>query len=184
MSRNVESNVRRPSVALYLVGIVFAFAALTGGAWAAGGESNDPPSCPKGEVRNSSTGACEPQRSSSLPDRDRTRYAYALAKAGRYQEALAVLDTLRDPNTREAWNYRGYATRKLGRTDEGIGYYLKAVALDPKYTLVHEYLGEAYIIKGRVDLARQQLGAIEALCGQECEEYRDLAGAIEGKDTD
>jgi hypothetical protein len=26
-----------------------------------------------------------------------------------------------------ALNYRGYATRKLGRTDEGIGYYLKSV---------------------------------------------------------
>jgi hypothetical protein len=40
----------------------------------------------------------------------------ALAKSERYQEALNVLDTLENPNTPRALNYRGYATRKLGRT--------------------------------------------------------------------
>jgi len=34
--------------------------------------------------------------------------------------------------------------RKLTRTDEGIGYYLKSVALDPKYPQVRGYFGEAY----------------------------------------
>ena len=72
----------------------------------------------------------------------------ALAQDGRYDEALATLDLLQNPNTAEALNYRGYATRKLGRVDEGIGYYLQSVALDPDYTLVREYLGEAYVIKG------------------------------------
>ena len=49
-----------------------------------------------------------------------TEYAYALAKADRYQEAIDVLDLLDNPNTPRALNYRGYATRKLGHTDEGI----------------------------------------------------------------
>lgn len=181
MASHITTSFGRRSRALMAIG---ALAAATFGAEAAGGQSDDQPSCPRGEVRNNSTGACEQQRSSSLTDADRARYAYALAKAGRYQEALGVLDTLRQPDTREAWNYRGFATRKLGRTDEGIGYYLKAVALDPKYTLVREYLGEAYVIKGRIDLAEQQLAAIESLCGKGCEEYRDLAAAIQGKDTD
>jgi hypothetical protein len=35
-------------------------------------------------------------------------------------EALATLDLLRNPNTAEALNYRGYAMRKLGRVDERI----------------------------------------------------------------
>jgi Flp pilus assembly protein TadD len=74
-----------------------------------------------------------------------TEYAYALAKSDRYQEAIDVLDLLDNPNTPRALNYRGYATRKLGRTDEGIGYYLKSVALDPNYPQVREYLGEAYV---------------------------------------
>lgn len=75
-------------------------------------------------------------------------------------------------------NYRGYATRKLGRVDEGIGYYLKSVAADPSYAKVREYLGEAYMLKGRSDLAREQLAAIRAICGTGCEEYRDLEEAI------
>lgn len=161
-----------------------ALAAMICAAMAAGGDTQEAPNCPKGEVRNTSTGACEKQSGSAVPDADRTRYAYSLAKAGRFEEALAVLDTLREPNTPKAWNYRGYATRKLGRTDEGIAYYLKAVALDPNYAQVREYLGEAYVVKGRIDLARQQLGAIEALCGKGCEEYRDLAAAIQGNDKD
>ena len=89
-----------------------------------------------------------------------------------------MLDTLSNPNTAKALNYRGYATRKLGRTDEGIGYYLQSVALDPNYAQVREYLGEAYVIKGRVDLAQAQLLKIKALCGTTCEEYEDLAEAI------
>jgi hypothetical protein len=57
-------------------------------------------------------------------DPELTEYAYALAKSERYQEALNVLDTLEHPNTPRA-HYRGFATRKPGRTDEGITYYLK-----------------------------------------------------------
>ncbi len=101
-------------------------------------------------------------------------------KKGEYQAALNLLNTLKNGDTAEAWNYRGYATRKLGRTDEGIGYYQRAIALDPTYAKVREYLGEAWLIKGRPDLAQAQLKTISTLCGQSCEEYRDLEAAING----
>jgi tetratricopeptide (TPR) repeat protein len=89
-----------------------------------------------------------------------------------YQAALDLLNTLKNGDTAEAWNYRGYATRKLGRTDEGIGYYQRSIALDPTYAKVREYLGEAWLVKGRPDLAKAQLKTIATLCGQRCEEYR------------
>ncbi|MDF3935799.1 tetratricopeptide repeat protein [Pseudomonas citronellolis] len=154
-----------------------------GAASANGGSDDDDktkavPDCPRGEVRDSASQRCLEQTSRRLPDADRSAYAYRLAKAGRYEEALALLDTMRQPNTAEALNYRGYATRKLGRVDEGIGYYLQSVRLDPKYPKVREYLGEAYVQQGRLDLAREQLHSIQGLCGKGCEEYRDLAGAI------
>jgi tetratricopeptide (TPR) repeat protein len=117
------------------------------------------------------------RHSSVLPDPDLTEYAYALAKAHRYQEAIDVLDLLDHPNTLRALNYRGYATGKLGRTDEGVGYYLKSVTLDPNYPQVREYLGEAYVIKGNYELAREQLSTIEKLCGKDCEYYEDLTEA-------
>jgi hypothetical protein len=44
---------------------------------------------------------------------------------------------------------------------------------------VREYLGEAYVIQGKIDLAQDQLATIQKLCGStECEEYEDLSAAI------
>lgn len=145
------------------------------------GDDDEPakPNCPKGQVFDSKSNKCVLQTSSLVPDNDRVDYAFRLAKDGRYEEALALLDTLKNPNTAKALNYRGYATRKLGRTDEGIGYYLQSVKLDPQYAKVREYLGEAYVVKGRLDLAQEQLQQIKSICGNSaCEEYRDLAEAI------
>ena len=136
-------------LALGAASIVPAFAA--GG----GGDPPPPPTCAKGQVYN------------------------ALAKQDRFQEALNVLDLLKNPNTPKALNYRGFATRKIGRTEEGISYYLKSVALDPNYAQVREYLGEAYVIQGKFNLAKSQLATIKTICGTGCEEYEDLAQAIE-----
>jgi tetratricopeptide (TPR) repeat protein len=106
--------------------------------------------CGSGEVWDSRSQKCVKAENGVLPDKALAENAFALAKAGRYEEALAVLNLLQEPNTAVALNYRGYATRKLGRVEEGIGYYLKSVALDPQYAQVREYLGEAYVEKGDI----------------------------------
>jgi tetratricopeptide (TPR) repeat protein len=146
---------------------------------ATGMKKTDLTTCAPGQVWDKKTHKCLERHSGILPDSDLTEYAYSLAKADRYQEAIDVLDMLDNPNTPRALNYRGYATRKLGRTDEGIGYYLKSVALDPNYSQVREYLGEAYVIQGKYDLAKDQLATIEKLCGsKDCEYYEDLSDAL------
>ena len=144
------------------------------------GGKDDTTTCPRGEAWDARQKKCVKVQGSVLPDKVLTDYAAALSKAGRYDEALAMLDLLRQPNTAEALNYRGYATRKLGRVDEGIAYYLKSVKLAPRYAQVREYLGEAYVIKGDLARAKAQLQAIKGICGTECEEYEDLAKAISG----
>ncbi|MGE0971312.1 tetratricopeptide repeat protein [Klebsiella sp. WOUb02] len=151
-------------------------------AFAMGDDSTESktPDCPSGQVYDSVTKQCVAEKTSSLSDQDKTNYAYHLAKKGEYQTALNLLDSLKNGNTAEAWNYRGYATRKLGRTDEGIGYYQRSLALEPNYAKAREYLGEAWMIKGRPDLAKAQLKVIAGICGQGCEEYRDLQAAISG----
>jgi tetratricopeptide (TPR) repeat protein len=144
-----------------------------------GMKKTDLTTCAPGQVWDKKAKKCLERHSGVLPDSDLTEYAYSLAKADRYQEAIDVLDMLDNPNTPRALNYRGYATRKLGRTEEGIGYYLKSVALDPDYKQVREYLGEAYVIQGKFDLAKDQLATIEKLCGsKDCEYYEDLADAL------
>jgi tetratricopeptide (TPR) repeat protein len=160
----------------------YALAAGGGGGGGGGGAKQtqqDLTTCPKGQVWDDKTKHCVTMKSDVLPDAQLVEYAYALAKAERFDEALQTLDLLKDPNTPRALNYRGYATRKLGRTDEGIAYYLKSVAMDPNYAQVREYLGEAYALQGKFDLARQQLDTIAKICGStQCEEYEDLSQAI------
>jgi len=152
--------------------------ALADGGGSSGGSDKTTTTCPPGEVYDARSNGCVKQKSEVLPDEALTQYAYALAKEERYAEALDVLNLLHNKNTPEALNYRGYATRKLGRVDEGIGYYLKSVALDPRYTKVREYLGEAYVIKGDMRRAEAQLRAIKTICGTDCAEYAHLAMAI------
>jgi tetratricopeptide (TPR) repeat protein len=143
-----------------------------------GNERSNTTTCDKGQVWDSKSQKCVKAENGVLPDEALTDYAFALVKAGRYGEALAVLDLLKNPNTPVALNYRGYATRKLGRIDEGISYYLKSVALDPHYAQVREYLGEAYLLKGDAAQAKAQLQAIKQICGTVCEAYEHLAVAI------
>jgi tetratricopeptide (TPR) repeat protein len=143
-----------------------------------GGGGAKTPSCPPGEVYDPRQARCVRPQANALPDETLTNYADTLIKTGRYDEVIGVLDLLKDPNTAVALNYRGYATRKLGRVDEGIGYYLKSVALDPHYAQVREYLGEAYLVKGDAASAKAQLVAIKQICGTTCDAYQHLAVAI------
>jgi tetratricopeptide (TPR) repeat protein len=161
-----------------MAALVVAGGLLSAPAFAIGG-GNSKPECRRGQVYDQVKKECVQAQSGVTDDKSLADYAYALARDGRYEEALATLDLMQDPNTAEALNYRGYATRKLGRVEEGIGYYQQSVALDPEYTLVREYLGEAYVVQGKLDLAREQLGEIEKRCGTTCEPYLDLAEAIE-----
>jgi tetratricopeptide (TPR) repeat protein len=148
-----------------------------GGGWS-GDDRSSPKTCGSGEVWDSRSQKCVKAENGVLPDEALAKNAFALAKDERYEEALAVLDLLQDPNTAVALNCRGYATRKLGRVEEGIGYYLKSVALDPDYAQVREYLGEAYVQNGDIAAAMAQLRVIERICGTSCEGYTDLAEAI------
>src|SRR5712691_692854 len=148
-----------------------------------GGGSSDSTTCQAGEVYDARAMRCVKRQAGILPDKALAEYAYVLAKAERYGEALEVLDLMKNRNTPEALNYRGYATRKLGRVDEGIGYYLKSVKLAPRYAQVREYLGEAYVIKGDIASAKAQLRAIKTICGTGCEEYGHLAQAITNRSS-
>ena len=158
------------------VGLTAAFAAGGGGGGGSSGGASK--SCPNGYVFSQQKKKCVKQKSEVIPDDALTDYAFALATEKRYDEALVILDQVQNPNTPKALNYRGYITRKLGRTEEGIGYYLKSVAMDPHYVQVREYLGEAYVIQGKLGLAKEQLHVIQTLCGTVCEEYLELSKAI------
>jgi len=96
----------------------------------------------------------------------------SLAHAGRYEDAIRVLKLAHDGSDPRVLNYLGYSNRKLGNMDKALDYYHAAVAANPDFSLVREYLGEAYIQLGQLEKAREQLTQIERICGNKtCREY-------------
>ena len=92
---------------------------------------------------------------------------------------------LHGPPTPKVWNYRGYATRKLGRLDEGIGYYLKSVSLDPHYAAGPRISGEAYVVKGvTAREPRRNWGRSRRSAARFARNTKHLAVAIAGKPED
>lgn len=83
------------------------------------------------------------------------------------------------PDNADVQNNLGYAYRQLGDLDKSFAYYKEALRIDPKHRGAHEYIGEAYLKAKQPDKAAEHLAALESICGKGCEEYQDLAKAIE-----
>jgi tetratricopeptide (TPR) repeat protein len=159
------------AVALSLGGTL-AFAASGGGSSGSGAST---PSCPKGEVWSGSKCA---KSTSSLDDKQLYTQGRDLALAGRYTEALTALEAVKNQNDAMVLTMIGYSKRKLGNYDDGVALYQRALAIDPSNVNTHEYLGEAYAEKGKLDLAKAELVKVASVCGTTCEQYQDLAKAI------
>jgi tetratricopeptide (TPR) repeat protein len=170
VDRSIFQGLIRLPLALAVVAPVYAFAADEGG--------GTPPNCPRGQVWSGKQGKCVKAKS-ELPDADLIGSGRALAKAGRYDEALEVLAMVKEKDP-VALTFIGYSLRKSGKTEAGIARYHEALALDPNNVATREYLGEGYVATGRIDLAEAELKKIEALCGTGCEPYRELSEAISG----
>lgn len=165
-------------------------ASLASPVFAAGGDgggsstTNKPPvDCVKqngaGWAYSASQGKCV--KVSALDDRELYAVGRALALAGEYGSALDTLNAVRDKHDSMVLTMIGYSTRKLGHTAEGIAIYQEALAIDPNNINTHEYLGEGYIVAGRVDLARAELSTLQGLCGTGCKQYQDLNSALLGQ---
>ena len=161
--------------ALSLAGAA-AFAASGGGSSSSGAST---PSCKTGYVWNAKKAKCEKSTSSNMDDKSLYTQGRDLALAGRYKEALVALQAVQKQDSM-VLTMIGYSQRKMGNYDEGLAYYAKALVLDPNNVNTHEYLGEAYAEKGKLDLAKAELVKVSAVCGTTCEQYQDLAKAIAG----
>jgi tetratricopeptide (TPR) repeat protein len=84
--------------------------------------------------------------------------------------------TERSPKMHEAFNMLGYAQRKLGRHDQALQAYDRALALQPDYGPALEYRGEAYLDLGRLDDAKE---AYMTLSRSDPARAAELLGAME-----
>ena len=83
------------------------------------------------------------------------------------------------PGNADVENNLGYAYRQLGDLDQSFAHYKEALRINPKHRSAHEYIGEAYLKAKQPEKAAEHLAALESICGKGCEEYQDLARAIE-----
>jgi len=88
-----------------------------------------------------------------------------------------------DPNNADGYNMLGYSLRSMGKIDEALAAYDRALAINPKHMGALEYSGVAYLKAGQPAKAKEQLAKLEALGGKSSEEYRDLQEAIEKYDA-
>lgn len=98
-----------------------------------------------------------------------------------WQGAVTALNKAvkKSPENADIHNYLGYAYRHLGEMDLSFAHYTQALKINPNHRAVHEYIGEAYLKVDRLDKAMEHLARLEQICGTGCEDYQDLAKAIE-----
>lgn len=165
--------------ALALSAVIAAAAASTAHAAGSDSSASSTPTCKKGYVYSSSKKKCVKQTSEVVPDRSLKAQGWALARAGQYEAAIELFRLVAAKDDPEALNGLGFSHRKLGKVEQGIGFYARALEINPDYVLARQYLGEGYVKMGRFDLARQQLAEIGNRCGTACEEYLLLSQAID-----
>ena len=102
-------------------------------------------------------------------DKAKKRYAKA--------QKFLIKSNNKKPNKADTLNYLGFTTRKLGDFKNGEKYYLQGLAIDPSHIGINEYLGELYIVTGRIDLAKERL---QILANCNCKEYSKLKEIISG----
>lgn len=169
-------------VALTLAGA--AIVSIVGPGMAASGgssgssSSTDTPACNAGWVWDKKQQLCVRKESGLVGDKELYAQGRALAVDGHYKEALALLEAIRNKHDAMVLTMIGYSKRKLGDVDTGMAFYQQALAIEPDNINTREYLGEGYVILGRMDLAQAQLDRIEKVCGTNCEQYEDLSTAM------
>ena len=91
------------------------------------------------------------------------------------KEALA-----RNAQNADYNNLYAYSLRKVANPDMQAVFfhYGEALRIDPKHRGAHEYIGEAYLMVGKLAQAREHLAALDKLCFFSCEEYTELKEAI------
>jgi tetratricopeptide (TPR) repeat protein len=122
-----------------------------------------------------------PDKKSEQPFIDGYRHAYDLIyRQQNYAEAIAALRSLRRDTHPDVANLIGFASRKLGRTEDAKVWYEAALAADPKHTRTWQYYGMWHLERGDRARAEEHLATIEAICGTGCDDYTSLKLALAG----
>jgi tetratricopeptide (TPR) repeat protein len=118
-------------------------------------------------------------------DADTSSEAYGegmdAANAGNWDLAITkfTIAITEDPASADCFNMLAYSYRNKGDYDQAFRYYDRALSLNPDHANAHEYVGEAYLAVGDLPKAEEHLAALDDICWLGCDQYDDLAEAIE-----
>lgn len=130
------------------------------------------------------TDAKPSDKKSDLDFRDGYRLAYdAIYQRHDYAGAIAILTALGQDRHPDVANLIGFASRKLGRTEDAKVWYEKALAADANHTRTWQYYGMWHLERGDRQKAAEHLDRIRLICGQGCEDYTSLRDALNGNAT-
>ena len=124
------------------------------------------------------------EKKSDLEFRSGYKLAYdAVYMRQDYERGIAILAALGHDDHPDVANLIGFASRKLGRTEDARAWYEKALASDPNHSRTWQYYGLLHLESGERAKAQQHLARIELICGRGCEEYTSLRDALNGTMT-
>ena len=112
-------------------------------------------------------------KAKKLEKKDKVEKAMKLYSKA-YDKLIKAYD--KDKKNPDILNYLGYTLRKTGDFEKAESYYLKGLELDAGHLGINEYLGELYVLTGRIEMAQKRLAVLE---GCNCEEYKELKELIE-----
>lgn len=106
----------------------------------------------------------------------------AIERKGWSRAQLDLRSVVRDePDNADAHNLLAYTHRKQEKPNlsKVFEHYRIALKINPLHKGAHEYIGEAYVMDRKPNLAEKHLADLERICGNKtCEEYVDLAQSI------
>ena len=125
-----------------------------------------------------------PQSKPQDPTRERARAAIQQKDWPAAQSILRDA-VARDSSNADYNNLYAYSIRKGANPDMSLVFkhYNEALRIDPKHKAAHEYLGEAYLMVGNVEKAKEHLAQLDKICFFPCAEFSELKTAISEFET-
>lgn len=120
-----------------------------------------------------------PDKTSHLDSDTLYKAVRELAYAGRYQDAIKVLDQMPDQLDDRVLTYRGFTARKLGDLELANVYYEQALEVNPDNILARSYMGQGKVVAGDKVAALTQLREIQARGGAGTWAEASLRSALE-----
>ena len=107
--------------------------------------------------------------------------AQSQSAAGRYDDANDLLETALavDPRNRAAYIALGHVAQAQRLPGKAVRFYADALRIEPNDLNALAGQGEAFVQRGAVERARQNLARVQTLCRQPCPQAQQLAAVIQ-----